>query len=249
MKLFKKVLSVAAALALVVTAVPANAKAATDAVDFEDGNVPSAISMKVDDGGDVSLLSVADINGSKALFVDVQDAALVPKVAIDISALVGSSNIDKVRTIQFDFTIVNPSGEAVGWNGGSFGANIGADGSQWYDPADWTIQDDDNAQTETQKMSDTFVPGMGFTKDAPGSGYLFMKWAGSNDFYIDNLQFLDEAGNPLALAAADTATEEAAADDSAAAADVPKTGVIGLGIVYGLGALATGAVALKRRKR
>lgn len=43
--------------------------------------------------------------------------------------------------------------------------------------------------------------------------------------------------------------KEAKAQDTAAATDVPKTGVVGLGIVYGLGALATGAVAFKSKKR
>ena len=43
----------------------------------------------------------------------------------------------------------------------------------------------------------------------------------------------------------------AASDDSAAAdtTSVPKTGVVGLGLVYGLGALATGAFALKRNEK
>jgi hypothetical protein len=51
----------------------------------------------------------------------------------------------------------------------------------------------------------------------------------------------DADGNGPAAAAEET-TE-------AAPADVPKTGVIGLGIVYGLGALATGAFALKRKQK
>jgi hypothetical protein len=56
----------------------------------------------------------------------------------------------------------------------------------------------------------------------------------------------DADGNgPEVAAAEDTATT----DDAAPATDVPKTGVIGLGIVYGLGALATGAAALKRKQK
>lgn len=63
--------------------------------------------------------------------------------------------------------------------------------------------------------------------------------------------FYDADGN----AGAEEVAEEAEADDAEAAdeteatTDVPKTGVVGLGIVYGLGALATGAVALKRRNK
>ncbi len=54
---------------------------------------------------------------------------------------------------------------------------------------------------------------------------------------------LDASGS----ASAETAAE--ADEEAAPAADVPKTGVAGLGIVYGLGALATGAIALKRKGR
>jgi hypothetical protein len=59
--------------------------------------------------------------------------------------------------------------------------------------------------------------------------------------------YYDADGNG---AAEDTATDTAATDDAATTTtDVPKTGVIGLGIVYGLGALATGAVVLKRKEK
>lgn len=249
MKLLKKVLSLAAVLALVVTAVPANARAAADVVDFEDGNF-SGFSIIVptenaDADADVSLLSVTDLNGSKALFVDTQDAGKTPKVFIDVVNLVGVDNLEAVRTLEFDFTIVNPSGEVAGWNGGSFGASIGADGKQWYDPDDWTIEEYENA-TVTKKMIETFVDGMGFTNGAEASKYIFMKWAGGNDFYIDNVRFLDADGNAIEFV---TTAAEAVEEAAPAAADVPKTGVVGLGLVYGLGALATGAFALRRKQK
>lgn len=257
MKLFKKVLSVAAALALVVTAVPANVKAATDVLDFEDGNTTGIFANLQSDGvtidGDAFLMSVVDYNGSKALFIDVQDVANVPKVAFDVCAFVGASNIDKIATIEFDLTLVNPTGEAAGWNGGSFGANIGADGSQWYDPADWTVEEYEKDTTATTKMSDTFVTGMGFTKDAAGSKYLFMKWANANDMYIDNVKFLDADGNALAIQTA--AVEEAAATvetatEATTTADVPKTGTTSYALYFLAAAavMGTGVVVMKRRK-
>lgn len=43
--------------------------------------------------------------------------------------------------------------------------------------------------------------------------------------------------------------EEAPAAEAPATTDVPKTGVVGLGLVYGLGALVTGAVVLKRKEK
>jgi hypothetical protein len=48
-----------------------------------------------------------------------------------------------------------------------------------------------------------------------------------------------------------TATDDAATatDDAATATDVPKTGVVGLGLVYGLGALVTGTALFKRKEK
>ncbi|HWT76243.1 MAG TPA: hypothetical protein VN258_16205 [Mobilitalea sp.] len=69
---------------------------------------------------------------------------------------------------------------------------------------------------------------------------------------------LDADGNDGSAAVADdtattddtAATDTTAADDTAATTtDVPKTGVVGLGLVYGLGAIATGAAVLKRKER
>jgi len=253
MKLFKKILSVVAVLALVITAVPAKAKAATDAIDFEDGNVPSTIFMKANDGGDMSKLSIKDFNGSKALFVEIQDATLVPKVQMDVMALVGASNLDKVRAITFDLAVESPTGDILSWNGGSGGANITADGSVWYAGADWTIQDDKNSVSEVTKYLFKFVDGMGYTKDATASSYLFMKWAGANNMYIDNIQFLDADGNALAIqGAADAAVTDttAAATDTTAAADVPKTGETSFALFFLAGAalMAIGAVVVKNRK-
>ena len=51
MKLMKKVLSVVAAMALVVTLLPVNASAATDVIDFEDGIIPAGIHMAVLEDG------------------------------------------------------------------------------------------------------------------------------------------------------------------------------------------------------
>ena len=256
MKLFKKVLAVTTLLTLAFSAVPASA--ATDVIDFEDGNTAGFSSNKTPEGkvdGDNFELSVVDYNGSKALFVDVQDETQVPKLAIDVPSLVGVDNLEKVRTVEFDLTIVNPSGEAAGWNGGSFGANIGADGSQWYDPIDWVIEEYEKAEV-SQKATDTFVKGMGFTNGAAGSKYLFMKWANANDFYVDNVRFLDADGNPVTLVATVPAADDAtvAKDTKAPAAEAtteaPKTGSTSYAVFFAAGAVITlaGAFVFKRRK-
>lgn len=205
MKIFKKALVAATILTLVFSAVPANA--ATNTIDFENGDMTGFSALLTDADSDQCELSVKDFDGSKALFIDVKDSTKAPKIKIDALALVGASNLDKIRTIKFHLTIVNPKGEKIAWNGGGLGALTGTDGSVWYQSANqWELSNDEK-DTGALDYSDTFAEGKGFTKDATVSAYLFMKWSGSeNDMYIDNVQFLDADGNALAIAAAGTDT-------------------------------------------
>jgi len=81
----------------------------------------------------------------------------------------------------------------------------------------------------------------------------------NGDVTVTQMDFKDEAGNILlthgkasaddAAPAEEAAPVEEAANEAPAAA--PKTGVVGLGVVYGLGAalLASGAVALRRKQK
>lgn len=250
MKLLKKVLSVAAVLALVVTAFPANARAAADVVDFEDGNIPAGIIMAVlDDGtpdGDPAILSVVDFAGSKMLKIDSQ-ANGTPKVKFMVADLVGVENVSKVMGIEYDLVIEQPSGEVAGWNGGTIGAGNWAAGGGWYNgDVGFTVEDYENSVTAVSHHKELIIPGFGFTDET--GFFMFMNWANNGtDNYIDNVRLLDADGNAIEfLATAAVAVEEAA---PAEAADVPKTGVVGLGLVYGLGALATGAFALRRKQK
>lgn len=81
----------------------------------------------------------------------------------------------------------------------------------------------------------------------------------NGDVTVTQMDFKDEAGSILlthgkasaddAAPAEEAAPVEEAANEAPAAA--PKTGVVGLGVVYGLGAalLASGAVALRRKQK
>lgn len=252
MKTFKKVLSVAAVLALVVTAMPAKAKAAATIIDFEDGVIPAGIEMQtmnhdgVTPDGDPSILSVVDFQGSKMLKVDNQNGD-TSKVRFCLAELVGAENIDKIGGIEYDLCIEQPSGDVAGWNGGTIGAgNWGAAGG-WSNGSQFTLEDYENSVTPVTHFKDMILEGFGFTTE--DAHFLFMNWANNGtDNYIDNIQILDKDGNPMEIVSLGAASETAAADD-AASTDVPKTGVVGLGIVYGLGAVATGVVALKRRNK
>ncbi len=62
----------------------------------------------------------------------------------------------------------------------------------------------------------------------------------------------DADGNDGSAAVEDTTDDAATTTDATTeetTTDAPKTGVVSLGIVYGLGAIATGAVALKRKQK
>lgn len=251
MKLFKKVLSVAAAIALVATAVPAYSKAATDVVDFEDGNIPAGIVMAtLDDGsadGDPAILSVVDMSGSKMLKIDSQ-ANGTPKVKFMLADLVGAENVTNVGGIEYDLVIEQPSGDVASWNGGTIAAGPWAAGGGWYNGIGFVLEDYENSATAVTHYKEMINEGLGFLDDK--GFFMFMNWANNGtDNYIDNVKILDKSGNVMALASA--AAAEPAAEEAAdtAAADVPKTGVVGFGIIYGLGALATGAAVLKRKAR
>lgn len=248
MKLFKKVLSLTAALSLLLATVPAYAFAATDAVDFEDGNFSAFTLQTKPDGsidGDPALLSVTDFNGSKVLFIDSQEKG-IPKIKIDLPALVGASNLDKVKTVSIDLVVTQPDAAAVPWQGGAIGANQGADGNTWYQGTEWTVQDDLKGTSDVTTITTTFGDGFGFVNDTPAS-YLFMNWGNSgSDMYVDNIKFLDADGNAVAVGASEVAATDAAATDDAA---VPATGSTSLALFFLAGAamMLVGAVVLKKR--
>jgi hypothetical protein len=242
MRLFKKVLSVAAAIALVAAAVPSNAFAATDAVDFEDGKVPASIHIAVkDDGtvdGDPSELSVVDLNGSKVLKIT-PTAKGTPKLIFDVTMLVGEENVGAVKGIEYDLAIEKPTTDPL-WNGGCVGAGNYAKGT-WTNGKEWSIQDDQNQLSAFSHVSTKMTDGQGF-EDPTDAFFMFMNWSNSGSVnYIDNIKLLDADGNAIPLAAPEAAAEEAA---------TPKTGVPSYGIYFLAGAafMLAGAIVIRRRK-
>jgi LPXTG-motif cell wall-anchored protein len=261
MKLFKKVLSVVAVLALVVSAVPANAKAATDVIDFEDGSSTGFGYHYTSDGvtrdGDPFEMSVEEYDGSMQLKIATTTAA-IPKVVIDVITLVGGDNIDKIKKVDMDLTFVNPdSSKVADWVGGGIGANYGPDGALWYqnDAEQYSGGDWENPFTAPIKAQLTFLDGFAFTNNASGSKFLLQYWGNdkTNYMYIDNVTFYDADGNKLAIQTAEVEevseeVVEAVVEDTAA--EAPKTGEVSYTLYYILGAVVmlTGTVVVKRRK-
>ncbi len=253
MKLFKKIVSVVAVLTLV--AIPVTASAATDVIDFEDGKVPAAIQMALNaDGtadGDPSILSVVDFNGSKMLKVDSQENG-TPKVKFFVVDLVGEEKFKDVVTIEYDMIIEKPDDVMTTWNGGTIGATpTGPSG--WANGTEWTLQDDTKNISDVTKMTHTLTGPFKF-KEADKAFFMYMNWANNGtDIYFDNIRFLDEAGNAVALTGLDAApAAPAAAEEKAepAAKPAPKTGSADYAVPFAFGAVVmlAGAIVLKKRR-
>lgn len=243
MKLFKKIVSAVAVLTLVATAVPMTAIAATDVIDFEDGNVPAAIRMALmDDGsadGDPSILSVVDFNGSKMLKIDSQ-ANGTPKVKFYVAELVGEENFTNVVGMEYDMIIEKPGDVMTTWNGGTVAATpTGPSG--WANGTEWTLQDDTKNVSDVTHLSHT-LEGPFVFKEVDKAFFMYMNWANNGtDIYLDNIKLLDASGNAVAL----TGLAAAPADTAA-----PKTGTTNYAVSFAFGTviMLAGVIVLKKRR-
>lgn len=178
------------------------AASAADVIDFENEKY-SFVSMKTDDGGDPSVLSVVDFNGSKQLKVDVTDCKNVPKVCFDLNSILKKRDFEKVKTIEMDITIESKDGTTPpGWAGGAVGTQGGDADSPAWSQTPWEIEENTKAVTEQTTIckkfllySDRLVNG------TPNTQMLLMRWGAEVDYnmYVDNIRFLDSDGKALKL--------------------------------------------------
>ena len=246
----KKILASVAASAIAMSAlaaIPANA-ADDVTIDFEDGNCSFA-SMKTDDGGDASLLSVVDYNGSKALMIDVQDCSLIPKVQLMVADMVGVDNMSVIKTIEFELTIASEDGTTPpGWGGGGLGTQGGAEENPGWSQGDWTLEEYE-AAAKTDVISRTILlPTQMFVDGVADAHIMLMRWASEvpYDMYIDNIKLLDADGNVIKLAATETTEEVPVADNTTTATTTGNTTVAVMTSLMAVAAVA--AVAAKKRK-
>lgn len=209
---------VAALLAVCSASVSAYAQSV---VDFEDGNY-SFVSMKTDDGGDASVLSVVDFNGSKQLKVDVQDCANVPKVNFSINQLLASDDFDKVKTIEMEITFESKDGATpIGWAGGAIGTQGGEKSPAWAQTS-WECGEYENPVSEVTVIQRKFLlPSEKFVNGTENSDMLLMRWGSdvAYNMYVDNIRFLDESGNEIELAIENAADETPAVTEAEAPAE------------------------------
>ena len=190
-------------------------------VDFEDGNY-SFVSMKTDDGGDASVLSVVDFNGSKQLKVDVQDCANVPKVNFSINQLLASDDFDKVKTIEMEITFESKDGATpIGWAGGAIGTQGGEKSPAWAQTS-WECGEYENPVSEVTVIQRKFLlPSEKFVNGTENSDMLLMRWGSdvAYNMYVDNIRFLDDSGNEIELAIENAADETPAVTEAEAPAE------------------------------
>lgn len=184
-----------------VTAVSAGAYAA-DVVDFEDGKY-SFVSMKTDDGGDPSVLSVVDFGGSKQLKVDVTDCANVPKVYFDLNSMLNPDDFDKVKTIEMDVTFESKDGTTPpGWAGGAIGTQGGETNTPAWAQTAWECGEYDKAVSDPVTIQRKFLLySERLVNGTEGTHMILMRWGSEVDYnmYVDNIRFLDADGNAISL--------------------------------------------------
>ncbi len=258
----KKLLCTAASVAAAAAAVTAvSAAVSAQVVDFEDGNY-SFVTMKTDDGGDLSVLSVEEFNGSKQLKVDVQDCSLLPKVQFDLNAMVGTDNLSDVDKIQMEVTFASKDGTTPpGWIGGALGTS-GGDGSPSWNQSDYSDGEYENSVSATILVERSFLlPAHKLVSGTEGTIGLLMRWAAEVPYYmyVDNVRFLDADGNEMDLmidasaAAQEAPAAETPADASAPAGDTEatapaKTGNTGAAAIAAVMAAAGAAAVVSKRR-
>ena len=218
----KKAFRTGAALCLSAAALTAIAASAyAEAIDFEDGNY-SFVSVKTDDGGDLSVLSVEEFNGSMQLKVDVQDCSLLPKILFSMNDIVGTENLSDIDKIYMDITFASKDGvTAPGWIGGCLGTS-GADDIPAWDQTDFEGGEYENPVSEPMTIERKFLlPSKKFVSGTEGSNAQLMRWGTEVPYYmyVDNIRILDADGNEMPLmisaAPAEEAVEEAPAETPA----------------------------------
>jgi hypothetical protein len=233
----KAIITTFAALALVVSAIPGKVEAAaSDTAYLAYGNSDWSVQW----GGSAGTSNTegatggeVQVTGAGQYTVDVDFTATATGLATGTPAFIapvimGADKDFPGYFVRIDSVEVN--GEAVEFTKGYTNDEGDATRMNLYNIYVTAVPDDDKSFARS------------YDGDTSDSGWNLFAEADVTDVATMSVTFtfLDADGNDGSAAAADDAATPAAA---------PKTGVIGLGIVYGLGALATGSIALKRKHK
>ncbi len=193
-----------------------------NAVTFDDGNFSFASVINDDSDSAHGELSVTEVMGNSMLkFTDDMTVPLdrkVQKVCINSAELIGTENLPKVRSIEFDVYADAVSDDYVnqdGMNvmtagticigGGSVISVRDDDGNgKWYDFAE--VQGGEYNLSMSGAVHGEFkflLADTGFCWDETmdDANFLIMRWGSENqsNLYIDNIVFFDENHNSIPL--------------------------------------------------
>ena len=166
---------------------------ATEAsVDFEDGNCGFVKMNLLKGSPDESLLSVVDYNGSKALYAEnVSGKSMF--IGINVSALLGDQVAD-ISTITMDIGTESADGSFAATSGYLYA--YAGEGNEEVKCDAWSVY----LETQNPKTATFDVSGAGFVAGA--DNYIILSKETDNNataasMYLDNITFLDAAGNVL----------------------------------------------------
>lgn len=162
-------------------------------IDFEDGNYGFITLNTAPGDADESILEIVDVNGSKALKVDVQNEK-TPYLGFDVASLVGDRLVD-IRSIEMTVYVEDPSGKFIACSGHIY-AYSGEENLETADP--WSVYlEDQNPKRivgKLDKEEEYFVAGaknlFAMTKLSGNSGK-------ASDFYIDDIVLRDANGEAI----------------------------------------------------
>lgn len=166
-------------------------------IDFEDGNMGFIALDTAPGDASEAVVEIVDFNGSKALKVTAEDGK-IPYVAIDTASLAGE-DITKIRSMEVSIGLENPDGTFYAASGNIY-AYSGEARTKSADP--WSVYlETKNPNTAVATLDNE---GEYFVKDAQNFFIITKETdngltAGKKPaiMYIDNIKFLDEAGNVI----------------------------------------------------
>ena len=195
-----------------------------NAITFDDGNL---YFLQMGGGGDEAdvELSIAEYNGDKKLKVHVlrDDPTAdfgVPKLVLDLPAVLGLENVGNIGHISVDFTCVANEmwknddgteslvvGNFLGALAGNIASEKGYDDAEnliqntWANHLEFAFEDWENAEHTWRAETDipALLPANGYAANDEGTTLVIMRWGQKNDvdFYIDNVTFYDKDGNSM----------------------------------------------------
>lgn len=194
----------------------------SNAVTFDDDDFSFAYIQDQDSDSAKGTLVIAEVQGNKMLKFDddfsVPTKGKVQKIIINAAALLGTDNLSKVRSIEFDMyadaetdAYINEDGEnvkvpgTISGGGGTVTSRTDSEGKgRWYDFDEFEGGEynfDMSGAVHAEFKFLLSASGLCWSSEMEDANFLIMRWGSENDsnLYIDNIVFYDENGESIPL--------------------------------------------------